>query len=45
MAWHWRGEPAGWLAFELALARGPAESLQLNGAVFALNRLCAGSKQ
>lgn len=57
MAWHWRGEPAGWLAFvdyagaagwlafELALTRQLAATLLLNGAVFVLNRLCAGSKQ
>jgi hypothetical protein len=57
MAWHWRGEPAGWLAvvdytgaagwliFELALTRRLAVTLVLNGLVFALNRLCAGSEQ
>ena len=57
MAWHWRGEPAdwlgwldhagaaGWLVFELALTRWLIATLLLNGAIFVLNRICAGSKQ
>jgi len=57
MAWHWRGEPAGWLAvadyagavgwlaFELARTRQLATTILLNTIVFALNRLVARSEQ
>ena len=57
MAWHWREEPAGWLAvvdhagavgwlaFELVRTHRLATTILLNAIVFVLNRLVARSEE